>query len=341
MPFSEPELTAPVDLCHPDGQLNRAAIGWSRHPLHRCNVTGHWPRKKKWDFWGVTSDECMFALTYGATDYVGIVSVTWLEYARGKRHEATKVVPLAMGMSFPETVAGFDMRYSAGGFDAVIEETADGTRLKAGCRLSDGSLLVADLLIERPRNHETLNVVIPWSDRAFQFTSKQNTRPAKGSVTVAGKNFRFDHGNHSFGCLDYGRGAWPFRSVWNWGAASGWQDGRLIGLNLGGKWTDGTGMTENGVCVDGRLHKLSEPLAWSYDRNNFRGEWRIRAPETEQVDLSFTPKIYESQRIELLVAGTELHWALGYFNGRILLPGGGMVVVRDLLGWAEEHTARW
>ena len=32
------------------------------------------------------------------------------------------------------------------------------------------------------------------------------------------------------------------------------------GMQLGGKWTDGTGMTENALVVDGRLSKISEEL---------------------------------------------------------------------------------
>ena len=32
--------------------------------------------------------------------------------------------------------------------------------------------------------------------------------------------------------------------------------GRVLGFNLGGAWTDGTGMTENGICLDGRLSKI-------------------------------------------------------------------------------------
>jgi len=56
----EPELTAPVDLCDSAGRLNRAAVGWSRQPLHNCNVSGHWPRKKRWNYWCITSPDCLF-----------------------------------------------------------------------------------------------------------------------------------------------------------------------------------------------------------------------------------------------------------------------------------------
>jgi len=33
-------LSAPVELCLPDGRLNPAAIGWTRRPLHTANLRG-------------------------------------------------------------------------------------------------------------------------------------------------------------------------------------------------------------------------------------------------------------------------------------------------------------
>ncbi len=87
---------------------------------------------------------------------------------------------------------------------------------------------------------------------------------------------RLEFASPAFGCLDYGRGVWPEHTVWNWGSASGVQGGRTVGLNLGGQWTDGTGMTENGICVDGRLTKISEDLAFEYDRADMMKPWRVR-----------------------------------------------------------------
>jgi len=251
------------------------------------------------------------------------------------------LLPLARAMRFPETVGGGDMHFEAADLQLSIAEQPAGTRLRAGFHTRAGRHLEAEVLVTRPAGHETLNVVIPWSDRCFQFTSKQNTRPALGSAVLDGKTYRFDAGNHAYGCLDFGRGIWPYRTCWNWGAASGLQEGRVVGLNLGGQWTDGTGMTENGLCIDGRLHKISEPLVWEYDRTDFRRPWRIRAPQTRRVDLQFTPTIEESQRFELGLVGTELHWVLGHFNGTVVTDGGETLGAQQLLGWAEEHRARW
>ncbi|MCG5214150.1 DUF2804 family protein [Streptosporangium soli] len=37
-------------------------------------------------------------------------------------------------------------------------------------------------------------------------------------------------------------------------------DGREVGVRVGSRWTDGTGSVENGLFLDGRLHKISEEL---------------------------------------------------------------------------------
>src|SRR5262249_33905979 len=146
----EPEITAAVDLCLPDGRLAPAAVGWSRRPLHRCNLRGRWPRKKRWDFWGVTTDTHFLAVTYGAADYLGTVAVALLDYAVGKRVEHIHVVPLARGMRFPETVGGADMRFESADVRVAITEEATGTRLSAGFATRAGRRLDADVVVARP-----------------------------------------------------------------------------------------------------------------------------------------------------------------------------------------------
>lgn len=338
---TERELTVPVDLCLPNGRLNPAARGWSRHPVHRCNLSGRWPRKKRWDFWGVTANTHMFAITYGCTDYVGVVTVSFLDYAAGKRVEHTRTLPLARGMRFPDTVGGGDMHFAAADLRASIVEEAGGTRLRGAFQTPTGRRLEADVLVERPPGHETLNVVIPWSDTCFQFTSKQNTRPATGSAEFDGRTYGFGPDNEAYGCLDYGRGIWPYDTVWNWGAASGRQGEHIVGLNLGGQWTDGTGATENGLCIDGVLHKIGEDLAWEYDRRDFRRPWRIRAAQSGRIDIEVVPRVEESAKLNLWLVRTELHWVLGDFHGTVVADTGESVRLDGLTGWVEEHRARW
>jgi hypothetical protein len=338
----EAEITAPVDLCLPDGRLNRAAVGWSRRPLHTCNLSAGWPWRKRWEFWGVLTDTHLLRLTYGCTDYLGLLAVAWLDRATGKNLQITRNPLLARGLSFPATVGGGELRYADRAFEIAISELPNGTgtRLQVNCQ-ARGERIEADIVVANPTGHQSLNVVIPWSDERFQFTSKQNTRPASGYVVAGGQRFELGMANHAFGFLDFGRGVWPYRTTWNWGAAAGMAGGRVVGLNLGGRWTDGTGCTENGVCVDGILHKIGEDLVWTYDRAAFLQPWRIYAPRSKRIDLTFAPRIAEDQRIELVVLRSELHWVLGTFSGHVLLDDGTELRVDQLPGWAEEHCARW
>src|SRR5512147_792678 len=88
----ERELTAGVDLCTPDGRLDRAAVGWSRRPLHRCRLPGSWGRRKRWDFWGITGPDFALSLTYAHLDYLGIVDVWFRDLATGRSFTRTAPV---------------------------------------------------------------------------------------------------------------------------------------------------------------------------------------------------------------------------------------------------------
>ena len=334
----EPELTAPVRLCGPDGRLDRRAIGWSRHPLHTCNLSPSLERKKKWNYWAVTSDDALFSATIADVDRLQFGGA-YLFDRRTHRHIDRTVVRAANTIAIPETIGG-DMIIDHPAMRVALTDDGAGTRIRVEAEDFGGMPLEADLFIERPAGHETLNVVIPWTDVQFQFTSKQNTLPASGFVRLGDERFEF--APPSFGCLDYGRGVWPEYTIWNWGSASGVQGRRTVGLNLGGQWTDGTGMTENGLCVDGRLTKISEDLAFEYDRGDYMKPWRVRTAATDRIDLLFEPEFErasESGRRDGYF--TNGHQMFGCYSGRITPDGGDPIDLRNLFGWIEEHEARW
>lgn len=336
--LNEPELTAPVDLCGADGLLNRDAVGWSRHPLHRCNLQPSLARKKKWNYWAVTSNNLVFSATIADVERFQLGGA-YIFDRRTHLHLDKTVIQAPDTMTMPEGVTG-DIVIDHPDMRVALTDEGAGTRIHVEAANFEGSPLLADIVVERPAGHETLNVVIPWSDVQFQYTSKQNTLPASGFVQVGDERHEF--AQPSFGCLDYGRGVWPEHTVWNWGAASGVQNGRLVGFNLGGQWTDGTGMTENGLCVDGRLTKISEDLVIDYDRTKYMKPWHVRTAVTDRIDLSFEPefeRLSEAGSRDAMYACT--HQMFGTYSGRITPDGGGAIEVRDLFGWIEDQEARW
>lgn len=336
--YVEPELTAPVDLCGPDGRFNRAAIGWSRHPLHRCNVAETLERKKKWNYWAVTTGELLFSTTIADMERLQLGGAYF--YHRGSKLHLDKTVTRPPGtIAIPETVHG-DMVIEHPDMRVSHTDEGTGTRLRVWAADFQGYPLEADILVRRPDGHETLNVVIPWNDLSMQFTSKQNTLPASGYVRIG--ETRYEIGEGAFGCLDYGRGVWPEYTLWNWGAASGVQGKHTVGLNLGDKWTTGTGMNENGLCIDGRLSKISEDLVLEYDRTNWMKPWTVRTSESDRIDLVFEPEYDRHGTSGRRNAWfTEVHQMFGCYRGRIVADDGEVIELRDLFGWIEEHEARW
>jgi hypothetical protein len=336
---SETELTQPVKLCNERGNLNPKAVGWSRHPLHICNLRGRWPRKKRWNYWCVVSPTHLFSVTLSDIDYLGLPFIYLLEFDTNTFVEKTLLKPLGAGCHLPERV-GADVRFRDPALAIHMLQEEGGVHLAVDCPDFKGRPLAVDLHVAIPEGHETLNVVIPWSHRQFQFTSKQNTLPTRGSIQWGEALMSFDP-EYSFACLDFGRGIWPFACFWNWASFSTrLADGRTAGVNLGAGWTDGTGMTENGLCIDGKLTKLAEKVTFTYDPENFMNPWRLHSEGTDRVDLQFEPFYERVAETNALIIRSEVHQMVGRFSGS-LTTDKGTIPIRDAVGWAEDHRARW
>lgn len=343
----ERELTQPVDLVGPDGRtLNPEARGWSRRPLHRGNLRGSWGRNKRWDYWAVLAGDLVISAVYADVDYLGLSDVWWADMAESRTGGRGIMVPGARGIRLPEQSGEAPLRVTRKRYALEITDDEDGaTHIRAYWSESDGAPGALDVTVELPLGHESLNVVIPWTERRFQFTSKHQARPASGELTVGDRRYRFGRARgeeDAWGVLDVGRGRWPYRIDWNWGGGAGRvrDDGPVVGLQLGGRWTEGTGFTENGVIVDGRLEKLGSELRWDYDWNEPLRPWRVEDPDG-RLRLELAPRYDKHSRTELGVLGTETHQVFGTWSGVFHPEGGAPIELDGLQGFAEEARFRW
>jgi hypothetical protein len=282
----------------------------------------------------------VLSVTVADVDYLALADVWCLELESRRVFRRAWGAPGGGGVRLPDQVGGHSIDVRGHRLRIGLLEDAATTTIV----VEAGEAFACQVAVARPRDHESLSVVIPWSDRRFQYTNKDNTRPAAGSITWNGETFPVP-ADRSWGCLDYGRGKWPYRTAWNWGSASGRcgdeTDERVVGLQLGGKWTVGTGFTENALCVDGRLTKLSDELSWVYDTDDWLRPWRITSPGGERVDLTFTPVYDKQSRLELGVASSTVHQCFGTYTGTVVPDEGAAITVDGLFGWAEEARWRW
>ncbi|MEW6106972.1 MAG: DUF2804 family protein [Bacillota bacterium] len=58
-------------------------------------------------------------------------------------------------------------------------------------------------------------------------------------------------------------------------------------------------------------------------------------------DTTFRPFFERVARTNMVAVRFEMHQLIGRFSGTVVTDDGEAVLVEDLIGWAEEHTARW
>jgi hypothetical protein len=342
MSTHEPELTAPVDLCTPDGdRLNPSARGWSRTPLHRANLDGRPGTNKRWDYWAVLAGDAVVSCVYSDIDVFGLVDVGWIDLVAGEQG-GTAILTAPGVVRLPDRPGTAPLTVAQDGLDLAIVDDDRGTRLTATWTEADGRPGSLDVFVELPHGHESLNVVIPWSDELFNFTSKHHARPATGSLTVGDRSWAIGGpgGPESWGVLDVGRGRWPSTIAWNWGGGAGRSGDHVVGVQFGAKWTEGTGATENGFLVDGRLTKLGDELEWDYSWDEPMRPWCVRDPGG-QLDLTLTPRYDRYSRVDAGEFGSETHQVFGTWAGRLVTDDGLEFELTGAQGFAEEARQRW
>jgi hypothetical protein len=343
MSTHERELSEPVDLCTPDGaRLNPAALGWSRSPLHRANLADHHGRNKRWDYWAILAGDLVISTVYADIDFAGLSDVWWAEIPTG-RQGGKGVLVDAAAVSLPDRCGTEPLRLVHDGFDLAITDHADGTELVIRWQEPNGQPGELDVVVGRPAGHESLNVVIPWDDETFNFTSKQQARPATGRFRSGDLEREIGgRAGDAWGVLDVGRGRWPSPIAWNWGGGAGRSGEHVVGLQFGAKWTEGSGFTENGFVVDGVLTKIGRELRWDYRWDEPMAPWHITDPGG-QLDVILTPTYDRHSKVgedgdEL---GSETHQVFGTFAGFVRTDDGRELTFDALQGFAEEARQRW
>lgn len=338
MSVKEKEITSPVQLCLSDGTLNSDSVGWARKPIITSNVRGQFLRKKKWNYWCVYGRDALFSATISNLDYATVCFVYYLEYETKRFIEKTIILPLDFKTNMPEDVQKtVEVSHKDLHLSFIADERK--TLLKISSHDFGGKYLAADITISYPEAIDSLNVVVPWSERKFQFTAKHHCLPASGYFTVGEQTFSFNP-NTDYAVLDYGRGVWPRESSWNWGMASGRQNDDVIGLNLGGKWTDCTGSTENAIIENGVLYKISEDLKFEYNRNDFMQDWHVTSPSGD-VNITFKPFFERIAKTDIGLIKSDVHQMVGHYYGTIKLMNGKTITLNHFLGCIEDHYAKW
>src|SRR5690606_3157106 len=131
--------------------------------------------------------DLVVSLVYSDVDHLGLADVWWCHLPSGTTGGAGTGSRGGEGFDLPELCGTAPLVVNRDGFDMAITEDHAGTHLAARWTERDGQVGELDVTVALPPGHESLNVVIPWDDETFNFTSKHQARPATGRLVVGGE----------------------------------------------------------------------------------------------------------------------------------------------------------
>ena len=310
----------------------------------RADIRAGAHRIKEWDYYLVNNGRFAVALTVDDNGYMGLDSISFLDFEDNWQQTVSPMCALPMGRRhLPESSAYGDVSVSGRGYSISFFHTPDGRLLTfrmedfAGSGPIDGRILLTD------EPDESIVMCTPFKKRGhFYFNQKINCLRASGRVFARRREYIFEP-DTAFAVLDWGRGVWTYRNTWYWGSASGKVDGVPFGWNIGYGFGDTSAATENAVFYDGKLHKLSRV---SFNIPRSAGELDYMAPWTftsddNRFDMDFKPILDRSAVMDLRLLKSEQHQVFGLFTGSAVLDNGKRIKIRGFPGFAERVENKW
>ena len=368
VPSPLPEIKNQVKLCKsvPGDALalNVAAIGWSRSPIyHEPNLTESFliNRVKQWEYYGIYINDggSFLGITIAHIGYVSTHSIYFYDSNTRQAIAIEAVVPLGLmkcnisetredvegRIISPPLVRAFASDLSGSFVLAMTDDPSDGsTRIVGG---TAGGLEI-DITIA-PREGDCLAVVVPWNSSQFQYTVKDVARKVRSGIVKVDGVVRESVVTAGWAVLDRGRGRWPYRMRWNWCCGSGTitieEDQRVVavGLQMGAKWTRGTGSSECAFLLDKKIYFLGEEPEMEYDLTNAESSiWRVRGT---RIDATMKPSGHvrrDSTNIFGFLKFSVVQ-VFGLWSGRVKLESENdeWFEFSNLIGWAEEADNAW
>ena len=196
-----------------DGSLREP--GWSKSLVQtydRKQIKAPRMRIKEWDYYLVLNEDFAGAFTLSDDGYIGLQSVSLLNFKEGWEHTETILNAFPMGkMQMPSDSRHGDIVYRDKRLH--MEYTLEEGQRRIRCKFDNfyqGKTFRCDITLVQPKM-DTMVIATPWKEKktAFYYNQKINCMPAKGKMEYDGKIYRFDPST-DFGTLDWGRGVWTY-----------------------------------------------------------------------------------------------------------------------------------
>ena len=337
-----------------NGEGSIGECGWSRRPVQsytRADIKAPKFRIKEWDYYLIMGQGFGVAMTVSDDGYIGLQSVSLLNFKENKEHTETVLNLFPMGklklpVSSDEGDTVFtDKRLS---LKFHVEKGADENRTRIlDCHFGkfDGEKNF-DCHIELAQPPmESMLIATPWKNKkkAFYYNQKINLMRASGYAKCGEETYEF-HPETDFGTLDWGRGVWTYNNVWYWGNGNCDINGHSFGFNIGYGFGDTTAATENLIFYDGKVHKLDDITCLIPVKDNgeeeFMSPWKITCSDG-RFEMDFVPALDRAARINACIIESDQHQVFGKMSGKAVLDDGTVLEINDCMCFVEKVHNRY
>ena len=336
---SAPLLNASGDLAEP---------GWARSLLpvyRRSDIRVSPMRIKEWDYYLITDGHVGLALTIADNGYMGLDSVSFLDFDEGWEQTKSPMRLFPMGKTgLPESSADGASEIARGGYAMAFYHEDGARRLSFHMdRFLDGDAIEGIVTLSGAPE-ESMVIATPFDKPGhFYYNQKINCMRAEGWITLGKRRIELTP-DRFFGVLDWGRGVWTYHNTWYWGSASGELDGVPFGWNIGYGFGNPAAASENVLFYDGRIHKLGTVEFHipkdEKGRNAYLNVWNFTSDDN-RFYMDFTPVLDRSALTSAIIIKSDQHQVFGRFTGRVTLDDGTVLPVRDFFGFAEKVENKW
>ncbi len=302
-------------------------------------------RIKEWDYYLVTTKDFAVALTIADNSYMGLDSISLMDFRLPWDHTNSPMAPLTLGnKNLPSSSARGSV--SVGNKKYFIGFTHNGDHRRLNFLMKnfyDGKDIEGEIRLENP-NQESIVIATPFSEKEthFYYNQKINCLKASGTVRYGEEKYDFNRPD-AYGVLDWGRGVWTYSNTWYWGSASGEIDGVPFGFNIGYGFGDTSAASENMIFYKGKGHKIDQVnfnIPTKDGKEDYMSPWTFTSNDG-RFEMDFRPILDRASCTDAKIICSDQHQVFGYFSGKAVLDDGSKIKVSDFLGFAEKVFNKW
>ncbi len=333
-------------LLNEHGHLNEAGYAFEMVKTYqREDIKANPLRIKEWDYYYLQDSDFAVALTIADNGYMGLLSVSLIEFKEARFTTKSKVILMPLGkLGLPSSSALGDCVVKRKDLQFSFLNDGKKRQLKVVFpKFVEGKTLTVEADLNNPPQ-DSMVIATPFKEKptAFYYNQKIIGIALKGTLSLGEDQRVFS--KNALGLLDWGRGVWPYKNTWYWGAGHGLIEGKVFGFNIGYGFGDTSKASENMLFYEGKAHKLAA-VTFNIPRSE-KGEYFFMRPWTftssdQRFEMYFQPLIDRKDALSLGVLKSDQHQVFGYFTGVAILDDGTKIKLNNFLGFAEFIRNKW